>query len=410
FNSLGAITEKALFRVLPPFFCFFFPHCPAVSHCKIRRCSSKYLAAMENLPEVDPNRTAAYCEALHSYSICTQKTVHICRGEIAYRSVVSFIKNQIIRNNCSEEGPVSPPQLPTLAGNHHLHVCDYEKCFACKHGAPPAYQHCAVFGDPHVWTFSDEFYTCQVEGSWPLLDNNYLYVQAASNSVAEEQSADGLSATAIDKLTIIFKNMKECVDEKNYHPEIDNLPAAFTDSSVNGGERPGGSSLTIHERVPGRHVEIRATYIGTTIAVRQAGKHLSFSIQTAEEVALNFTDEQDLQLCMGGCPPSQRISRGRHCCWNGNLTAQEAHRLCKARLPVEDAYFHACVFDVMASGDVAFALATLGALEDIRSFHPDAQRLHIYHTSGVLRLCSSFLLLSAPAVSPLGLLLFLGEY
>uniref|UniRef100_A0A8D0C644 Repulsive guidance molecule C-terminal domain-containing protein n=1 Tax=Salvator merianae TaxID=96440 RepID=A0A8D0C644_SALMN len=204
--------------------------------------------------------------------------------------------------------------------------------------------------------------------------------------------------------------MKEYFDEKNYHAEIDNLLAAFTDGMVNGSERPGGSSLTIHERAPDRHVEILAAYIATTIAVCQAGKHLSFSIQTAEEVALNFRDEQDLQLCMGGCPPSQRISQGRHCCWNGNLTAQEAHRLCKTRLPVEDAYFHACVFDVMASGDVDFALAALGALENARSFHPDAQRLHIYHTSGVLRPCSSFLLLSAPAVSLLGLLLFLSEY
>uniref|UniRef100_A0A8D0BIW1 Repulsive guidance molecule C-terminal domain-containing protein n=1 Tax=Salvator merianae TaxID=96440 RepID=A0A8D0BIW1_SALMN len=291
------------------------------------------------------------------------------------------------------EGPVSPPQFPAPAGNHHLHTCDCEKSFACKHGGPPAYQQCAVFGDPHVRTFSDEFYTCQVKGSWPLLDNNYLFVQATSYSVVEEQSADGLSATAIDKLTIIFKNMEECADEKTYHAEIDDQPAAFTDDSVNGGERPGGSSLTIHESAPSRHVEIQAAYIGTTIAVRQAGKHLSFSIQTAEEAALSFMNEQDLQLCVWGCPPSQRISRGG-----------------ASAVPVEDAYFHACVFDVTASGDVAFALAALEAWEDTRSFHPDAERLHVYHTSGVLHPCSSFLLCFVPAISLLGLLLFLSEY
>uniref|UniRef100_A0A8D0BRK6 Uncharacterized protein n=1 Tax=Salvator merianae TaxID=96440 RepID=A0A8D0BRK6_SALMN len=168
-----------------------------VSHCKILRCSSQYLAAMENLPGADPNRTAAYCEALRSYSSCTRKTARTCRGNLAYHSAIYFIEDLMIQNNCSKEGPVSPPRLPAPASNHHLHICDYEKSFARKHGGPPTYQHCAVFGDPHVRTFSDEFYTCQVEGSWPLLDNNYLFVQATSHAVVEEPSADGLSATAI---------------------------------------------------------------------------------------------------------------------------------------------------------------------------------------------------------------------
>ncbi|XP_014387811.1 PREDICTED: hemojuvelin [Myotis brandtii] len=41
------------------------------------------------------------------------------------------------------------------------------------------------------------------------------------------------------QLTIIFKNMQECIDQKVYQAEVGNLPAAFEDGSVNGGDRPG---------------------------------------------------------------------------------------------------------------------------------------------------------------------------
>lgn len=174
--------------------------------------------------------------------------------------------------------------------------------------------------------------------------------------------------------------MKECIDQKVYQAEIDNLPAAFEDGSVNGGERPGGSSLAIRERSPGRHVEIHAEYIGTTIAVRQAGRQLSFSIRAAEEVARAFTEEQDLQLCVGGCPRSQRISRSE--CCRGRTAAETARALCKEMLPIEDVYFQSCVFDVVTSGDANFTMAAHGALEDAKVFLPNAEKLHIFQAGG----------------------------
>ncbi|NWS08798.1 RGMC protein, partial [Motacilla alba] len=226
-------------------------------------------------------------------------------------------------------------------GFESLDVCDYERSFLYKHGRPPGFQHCAAFGDPHIRTFHDDFHTCRVEGSWPLLDNDYLFVQATSSPVAK-----GSNATVTSKLTIIFKNMKECIDQKVYQAELDNVPAAFQDGSVNGGARPGGSSLAIWERSPGRH----------------AGRQLSFSIRAAEEVAGAFTEEQDLQL-----------PRGR-----GRVPAETARALCREMLPVEDVYFQSCVFDVVTSGDANFTMAARGALEDARLFLPDAEKLHIF--------------------------------
>ncbi|XP_061462428.1 hemojuvelin-like [Rhineura floridana] len=379
---------KALFLLL---FC---RH--AYSHCKILHCNSEYVASTLNLR--GPNKHVAYCNALRSYSHCTRRTARTCRGDLTYHSAVHGIEDLMIQNNCSKEGPTSPTRSPVPSPGHQgmesPEICDYEKSFARQHGRPPTYQHCATFGDPHVRTFGDEFHTCRVEGSWPLLDNNYLFAQATSYPVAK-----GSNATATSKLTIIFKNMKECIDQKVYQAEIGNLPAAFEDGSMNGGERPGGNSLTIHEHTPGRHVEIRAAYIGTTIAVRQVGKQLSFSIRAAEEVVRSFTDEQDLQLCVGGCPPSQRISRNECCCNDGVITAEKAHVLCKEKLLIEDVYFQSCVFDVVTSGDINFTLAAHAALEDAQAFHPDAKKLHIFQAdaAGWPR-GSTFLLLTIAVV------------
>ncbi|XP_075763208.1 hemojuvelin isoform X2 [Pelodiscus sinensis] len=378
-NTSPQQLENTCFLLRALFLLLFCRH--ACCQCKILRCNSDYVAA--TLPLRGSSKDAAYCNALRSYSRCTRKTSRTCRGNLVYHSAVHGIEDLMIQHNCSKEGPTAPPRpvVPSHQGIESLDMCDYEKSFLYKHGQLPVYQHCAAFGDPHVRTFHDEFHTCRVEGAWPLLDNNYLFVQATSYPVAK-----GSNATATGKLTIIFKNMKQCIDQKVYQAEIDNLPAAFEDGSVNGGERPGGSSLTIRERMSGQHVEIRAAYIGTTIAVRQAGRQLSFSIRAAEEIARAFTDEQDLQLCVGGCPPSQRLSRseGRR----GGMAAEVARMLCKEKLPVEDVYFQSCVFDVVTSGDANFTLAAHGALEDAKMFHPDAEKLHIFQTGAGCHLLS----------------------
>ncbi|XP_013925850.1 PREDICTED: hemojuvelin-like [Thamnophis sirtalis] len=361
------------------------------SQCKISRCNSEFIEATADMH--DSERSTAYCNALRDYSSCTRRTSRTCRGDLAYHTAVYVIEDLIIQNNCSRDSPTTVPKPPALSPNKHDYfpstdTCDYEKSFIHKHGQSPTYQYCAVFGDPHVRTVNDEFHTCRVEGSWPLLDNNNLFVQATSYPIIK-----GSNVTGIGKLTIIFKNMKECIEEKVYQAEMDNLPVAFADGSVNGGEKPGGNSLTIHEHIPGQHITIQATYIGTTIAVRQVGKHLSFSIRIAKEIATSFTDEQDLQLCMSGCFLSQRISIHNCCRPKGSLTRKKARLLCKEKLPVEDIYFQSCVFDVMTSGDVNFTQAAQKALEDARALHPDSKKIHIFHSNRTSYPCSSSFLL-----------------
>ncbi|KAM4664778.1 hemojuvelin isoform 1-T3 [Discoglossus pictus] len=345
------------------------------AHCKIVKCNSEYLSATSDLR--GPSKNAAYCNALRAYSHCTRKTARTCRGDLIYHSAVHIIEDLMIQHNCTKDGPtVSPrpqPPQPPPEGPRKQEACDYEKVFQEKHKKEPRYLHCGVFGDPHVRTFSGDFQTCRVNGSWPLLDNDYLFVQATSSPLSSLSNA-----TVITKLTIIFKNMKQCIDQKVYQAEIGNLPAAFNDGSVNGDRRAGGRSLTIHEREPGSHIEIQAGYIGTTIRVRQLGHQLSFSIRTAEDISQAFQEEQDLQLCVGGCPASQWISRTKHIGSLTPISAEDAKSLCREKLPIEDVYFQSCVFDLMVSGDANLTSSAYHALEDAKDFHPEPGTLHIF--------------------------------
>lgn len=180
-----------------------------------------------------------------------------------------------------------------------------------------------------------------------------------------------------------------------YHAETDELPAAFADGSKNGGDRHGANTLRVVEKVPGQHVEIQARYIGTTIVVRQVGRYLTFAVRMPEEVvnSVEEGDNQDLYLCLHGCPANQRIdfrnfrarateahSAGRTRSGSGahGFTYQSAKAKCKERLPVEDLYFQSCVFDLLSSGDINFTMAAYYAFEDVKMLHSNSNRYHIY--------------------------------
>lgn len=137
---------------------------------------------------------AGYCSALRSYALCTRRMARACRGDLAYHSAVQGIEDLLIQHRCPRAGPtVQPRPLPqgTLSGD----TCLYEKGFFTREGRAPEYLHCGVFGDPHVRTFNNDFHTCAVPGAWPLVDNEYLYIQATSSSMR-----GGTHATALTKV------------------------------------------------------------------------------------------------------------------------------------------------------------------------------------------------------------------
>nr|XP_023669855.1 repulsive guidance molecule A-like isoform X1 [Paramormyrops kingsleyae] len=374
--------------------------CPSVSlQCKILRCNSEFWASAAS------SGPGEFCAALRAYDACVRRTARACRGDLTYHSAQHGVEDLMGQHNCSREAasppsrartPASPPSrapapppLPSPDSQERSdgpEVCHYERSLLL-HGVPPNYTHCGFFGDPHLRTFSDDFHTCRVEGAWPLIHNKYLSVQVTNTPVLP-----GAVATATSKLTIIFKNFQECVDQKMYHAETDELPAAFADGSKNGGDQHGASALAILEKVPGQHVEIQARYIGTTIVVRQVGRYLTFAVRMPEEVvnSLEERDEQDLYLCRDGCPLSQRIGFGAAAVQADNghaptsktgFTYMSATATCKEHLPVQDLYFQSCVFDLLTSGDVSFTMAAYYALEDAKVLHSDKSKHHIFEAA-----------------------------
>lgn len=369
----------------------------ATSPCKILKCNSEFWSATAGSHSLASGDAPEFCAALRTYALCTRRTARACRGDLAYHSAAHGIEDLMSQHNCTKDGPTSQPRLrtPPPPGDSQERsdspeVCHYEKSFH-RHSAAPNYTHCGLFGDPHLRTFTDRFQTCKVQGAWPLIDNNYLNVQVTNTPVLP-----GSPATATSKLTIIFKNFQECVDQKVYQAEMDELPAAFADGSKNGGDKHGANSLKITEKVSGQHVEIQAKYIGTTIVVRQVGRYLTFAVRMPEEVvnAVEDQDSQGLYLCLRGCPLNQQIDfqafraspQGPRWPVAASPTPaaldtfpyETAAAKCKEKLPVEDLYYQACVFDLLTTGDVNFTLAAYYALEDVKMLHSDKDRLHLY--------------------------------
>ncbi|KAJ7985648.1 hypothetical protein DPEC_G00354240 [Dallia pectoralis] len=360
---------------------------PVRASCRILRCNSDFVAATLDLggsnvgnsggsEAVDSRQegNAVYCSALRSYAMCTRRTARACRGDLAYHSAVQGIEDLLIQHSCLRTGPTAQPRpLPQapISGD----TCIYEDYFQ-REGRAPDYLHCGVFGDPHIRTFHDQFQTCAVQGAWPLIDNEYLYVQATNSRMRE-----GLDATALTKITIIFKNWRQCMEQQIYQAELDNVPAAFVGGAVTSGEPHGRPSLTVSSDQPGRYAEISADHIGTTLVVRQTGRSLSLSIRLPRAIAEAFTPEQDLQLCVYGCPAVQLLEPlpepSPPFSWTSGHPSVVTQAHCAALLPVRDIYYQACMFDVLATGDLNWSLAAVAALEDARTMISDPSMLHL---------------------------------
>uniref|UniRef100_A0A8C2V3G2 Repulsive guidance molecule BMP co-receptor b n=1 Tax=Chinchilla lanigera TaxID=34839 RepID=A0A8C2V3G2_CHILA len=361
------------------------------AQCRIQKCTTDFVALTSHLNSAIDGFDSEFCKALRAYAGCTQRTSKACRGNLVYHSAVLGISDLMSQRNCSKDGPTSSanPEVTHDPCNYHSHAGAREHRGG-EH-SPPSYLFCGLFGDPHLRTFKDHFQTCKVEGAWPLIDNNYLSVQVTNVPVVP-----GSSATATNKITIIFKAHHECTDQKVYQAVTDDLPAAFVDGTTSGGDGDT-KSLQIVERESGRYVEMHARYIGTTVFVRQLGHYLTLAIRMPEALAMAYEESQDLQLCVNGCPLSERIDDGQgqvsailgHSlprtssvqAWPG-YTLATANTRCHEKMPVKDIYFQSCVFDLLTTGDANFTAAARSALEDVEALHPRKERWHIFPGSG----------------------------
>lgn len=398
----------------------------ATPQCRIQKCTTDFVSLTSHLMPAVDGFHIEFCKALRAYSACTQRTAKSCRGNLVFHSAVLGISDLMSQRNCSRDGPTSsthpeahhePCNYHSRSQNAHAHshAHPHTHLHSHTHGQghfQPGYLFCGLFGDPHLRTFKDSFQTCKVEGAWPLIDNDYLSVQVTNVPVVT-----GSSATATNKITIIFKPFEGCTDQRVYQAVTDNLPAAFDDGTVSSGDPIHSSAATeggmgkvralwISERSPGHHVELHAGYMGVTVIVRQLGRYLTLAIRIPEEFAQAYDATQDLQLCLNGCPNSERIDQKGHLPLSPPALGLQLQQLrrpsyssltqaspysspqpfsvdgakehCREQLEVHDIYFHSCVFDLLTTGDANFTVAAYSAQKDMESLHPHRDRWRIY--------------------------------
>ena len=81
-----------------------------------------------------------------------------------------------------------------------------------------------------------------------------------------------------------------------YVATSDQLPSAFVDGSSFSG------SVFVVELEQGRHVEIHARHVATTMIIRRVARYLTFAIRLPNRLVSSSTSQQ---LCVLGCPKNQ---------------------------------------------------------------------------------------------------------
>ena len=176
--------------------------------CGYNDCWVLFEAAQEHYGMVaeilsDPNPDLLHspnivCIIIRTFHVCMKDKSRECRSDLGFHGAQEGIEKQMKSYKCNETGTTFEPEVE-VGGPHHpkpsyVGECSYPRLAS---GAPPAYNHCGLFGDPHLRTFKDEFQTCRVQGAWPLIDNEHLTVQVTNEFVDMNED----TATATTKVT-----------------------------------------------------------------------------------------------------------------------------------------------------------------------------------------------------------------
>ncbi|UYV68268.1 RGMB [Cordylochernes scorpioides] len=337
--------------------------CAAGAHCEVNKCAR---AIKED--HISPGPTYHFCTLLESYDRCVKATAKGCRGILEFHSVSSLVINWQLRFNCSEviaRGPPPSTPVPHLRRPTALPGCSYRGL----HQGHLNFSHCALFGDPHLRTFHNDFQTCQLTGAWPLIANPFLAVQ-----VTNEPVMPGSTVTATTRwprwnvcvqVTVIIREHHLCTKEKTYEARMDSLPSTFVDGTRTGGPDRG---VRIREEDPGRHVEIHARHLAARIVLRRVGRYLTFAAKLPTDLAATgmrqAATDGTLELCNQGCPIPERIN------YHQALSGSGGEEPSAASTTSPGAYYDACLFDLLTTGDISFSEAARDALKDVLNLYP----------------------------------------
>ena len=168
------------------------------NHCRVNNCAQSYNRVNSRLevaekrkPDVDFSKRR--CRILNNLHRCLHRTGRGCRGDLLFHSLQRVTDTNLERANCTFEKTLPLVSLRTIRNatieHPDLSSSVVQESSECFFKTEPNFRHCGMFGDPHIRTFSDRFYTCNVEKAWHLIDNEYMVVMATNVPVKEGSEA-----------------------------------------------------------------------------------------------------------------------------------------------------------------------------------------------------------------------------
>ncbi|KAL3997259.1 Repulsive guidance molecule (RGM) C-terminus family protein [Acanthocheilonema viteae] len=323
--------------------------------CMVEYCADIY---SERLDEggIFIGMNAPYCQIITDYIYCLIETNRTCRGNLKYHTLQTLLHRQRREFSCSSFPETMKPSNYVPIG-----------CAFPIDTAPHAMQrYCALFGSRHLRTLNGHFVTCAHSGAYPLINNKHLLIQITHSFL-------GSATTAISKITVIVKENERCTSRKQYEvgSEDEELPNSFTDGSIFVGN--SGRKAVEIKLLNRTYVEIMLRYIATTIYIRRHGAYLSVALRIPERIVQEQTDNE-FDICTSGCSRSDMVKleealanpisftrcHGVHV----KIPLKIAIERC-SRANITDAFFDACVFDFLISGDEMFIAQIADAQYDI---------------------------------------------
>ncbi|VDN07998.1 unnamed protein product [Thelazia callipaeda] len=329
------------------------------NNCMVDYCADIY---SERLDEggILIGMNAPYCQVITDYIHCLSETNRPCRGNLRYHTLHTLLHRQEKEFACNSFPETMKPSNYVPSG-----------CIFPVDTAPHTVQrYCALFGSRHLRTLNGRFETCGRNGAFSLVNNKHLLVQITHAYL-------GSGTSAISKITIIIKENKRCTVRKQYEAdsEDERLPNAFSDGS----KYVGDSSRKAVEIVfwNQNHVEIVLRHIATRIYVRRHGVYLSVSLRIPERVVEEQTDDE-FDICSYGCSRNAAVKMEEALanpksfmrCHGISIKTplKTAIERC-IRINVMDAFFDACVFDLLISGDERLIAQVYDAQNDITDLY-----------------------------------------
>lgn len=155
-----------------------------------------------------PNGEIPACVAHRTHLFCLIAEEQNCRTNLQYQMTKRGIIHKMKNDKCSAVGDVFNASAVMDKGiiiRPNNLICTFRSKYD---KTPIKYQHCGLFGDPHLRTFKDEFQTCKVEGAWSLVQNKYIMIMVTNNPVKDHGAATATSKVIInDNINLIIENV-----------------------------------------------------------------------------------------------------------------------------------------------------------------------------------------------------------